>query len=122
MKQTEIIPSILVNSFEEFDKKIRVVESHVKWVQLDIADGNFAPNKTWGDPSQLRDYNTEVLIEVHLMVSEPEKIIDEWLIVRSVTAKGHPMFYLAQNFHPQYPTAPILHVIPPREFSYQILQ
>ena len=84
MKQTEIIPSILVNSFEEFDKKIRVVESHVKWVQLDIADGNFAPNKTWGDPSQLRDYNTEVLIEVHLMVSEPEKIIDEWLIVRSV--------------------------------------
>src|SRR3990167_1901472 len=84
MKQIEIIPSILVNSLEEFDERVRAVEPYVKWVQLDVADGDFAPNKTWGDPSQLRDYNTEVLIEAHLMVSEPEKIIDEWLIVRSV--------------------------------------
>ncbi|OGZ58177.1 MAG: hypothetical protein A2728_01955 [Candidatus Spechtbacteria bacterium RIFCSPHIGHO2_01_FULL_38_11] len=74
----------MVNSLEEFDERVRAVEPYVKWVQLDVADGDFAPNKTWGDPSQLRDYNTEVLIEAHLMVSEPEKIIDEWLIVRSV--------------------------------------
>ena len=49
----EIIPSILVNSFEEFDEKVRAVEPYVKWVQLDVADGDFAPNKTWGDPVAL---------------------------------------------------------------------
>lgn len=84
MKQIEIIPSILVNTFEEFDKKIRAVGPYVKCVQLDVSDGYFAPNKTWGDPARLRDYETKVLIEAHLMVSEPEKVIGEWLAVGRV--------------------------------------
>lgn len=79
----EIIPSILVNSFEEFDEKVRAVEPYVKWVQLDVADGDFAPNKTWGDPVALHDYDAGVLIEAHLMVQEPEKVIDDWITGRS---------------------------------------
>jgi len=79
----EIIPAILVNSFEEFDKKIRAIEPYTKWVQLDVADGDFAPNTTWGDPVALHDYDPGVLMEAHLMVQEPEKIIDDWISGRS---------------------------------------
>lgn len=79
----EIIPSILVNTFKEFDEKIKAVEPYTKWVQLDVADGDFAPNRTWGDPVQLHNYDTGVLMEAHLMVSEPENIINDWLTGRS---------------------------------------
>ena len=79
----EIIPSILVNSFEEFDEKVRAVEPYTKWVQLDVVDGDFAPNKTWGDPVALHDYDVGVLIEAHLMVAEPEMVIEDWITGRS---------------------------------------
>lgn len=82
-KNIEIIPSILVNSFEKFDEKIKAVEPYTKWVQLDVADGDFAPNRTWGDPVQLHNYDAGVLIEAHLMVAAPENIIDDWLTGRS---------------------------------------
>jgi len=75
----EIIPSILVNTFGEFDEKIKEVEPYTKWVQLDVADGDFAPNRTWGDPVQLHNYDAGVLIEAHLMVASPERAIDLWL-------------------------------------------
>lgn len=76
---TEIIPSILVKTFKEFKEKVEAVEPYVKWVQLDVSDGDFAPNKTWGDAVQLHDYDPGVFIEVHLMVAEPERQIDEWI-------------------------------------------
>lgn len=75
----EIIPSILVNTFQEFDKKIKIVEPYTNWVHLDVADGDFAPNKTWGNPVQLHNYDVGVLIEAHLMVNAPESVIDTWL-------------------------------------------
>lgn len=79
----EIIPAILTNSFEDFDKKIRAVEQYVKWVHLDVADGDFAPNQTWGDPVQIHDYEPGVFIEAHLMIEEPEVVIEDWLTGRS---------------------------------------
>ncbi|MDX1535604.1 MAG: ribulose-phosphate 3-epimerase [Candidatus Spechtbacterales bacterium] len=79
----EIIPAILVDSFEEFQKKIRKVEQRVNWVQLDVSDGDFAPAFAWGDPVQIHDYDAGCFIEVHLMVQNPEKIIDDWLTGRS---------------------------------------
>lgn len=79
----EIIPAILINSFEEFDKKVRAVEPYTIWVQLDVADGDFAPSKTWGDPVMLHDYDTSVFIEAHLMVEAPELVIDDWITGRA---------------------------------------
>lgn len=75
----EIIPAILVKTFQEFTQKVDAVEDYVKWVQLDVADGDFAPNVTWGDPVALHDYDPGVFIEVHLMMAKPEKVIDQWL-------------------------------------------
>jgi ribulose-phosphate 3-epimerase len=80
---TEIIPSILVDTFEEFDEKIRTVADYVNWVHLDVSDGDFAPNKTWGDPIEIHDYDAGVFIEAHLMVSKPENVIYDWITGRS---------------------------------------
>jgi ribulose-phosphate 3-epimerase len=43
----EIVPAIIAKSFEELEKKIRLVEPYVNWVQLDVMDGKFAPEKSW---------------------------------------------------------------------------
>ncbi|MEX2145182.1 MAG: hypothetical protein WD712_02285 [Candidatus Spechtbacterales bacterium] len=82
-KNIEIIPAILVNSFEEFTEKVKLVEDYTNRIHLDVADGDFAPSRSWGDPVQVHDFDTSVSIEAHLMVQEPEKVIDDWLTGRS---------------------------------------
>ena len=75
----EIIPAILTKDFKDFKKKVKAVEQYTKWVQLDVSDGDFAPSRTWNDPVALKHYDPGVFIEVHLMVQEPEKVIDQWI-------------------------------------------
>ena len=77
----EIIPTILVKSFKEVKEGIKKVENYVNWVQLDIMDGVFIDNETFNDPKKLRNFKTKVKIEAHLMVQQPEKVIDDWLEV-----------------------------------------
>lgn len=77
----EIIPTILVKTFDEVKEKIRLVENFVDWVQLDIMDGVFVENTTWSNPEDLKNFKTKVKLEAHLMVKNPEKIIDSWLEV-----------------------------------------
>lgn len=87
----EIIPTILVKKFKEVKKRIKQVENLVEWVQLDVADGVFANNRTWPYSTKifkikkklknLKELKTPVKIEAHLMVQEPEDVIDNWLEV-----------------------------------------
>lgn len=81
-KLIEIIPSINVRTFEEVQERVRRVESHVKWCHLDVTDGIFSKYLTWHDPRDLSNLRTFDVIkfEVHLMLSEPEKVIDQWLV------------------------------------------
>jgi ribulose-phosphate 3-epimerase len=79
--KSEIIPTILVKTFDEAKEKIKLVENYVNWVQLDIMDGIFVENITWNNPDDLKNFKTKVKTEAHLMVQEPEKIIDKWLSV-----------------------------------------
>lgn len=76
----EIIPSINVESFEELKRKVALVEHLVSWVHLDISDGTFSKTVTWHNPDDLKLLKTNLNIEVHLMVSEVEKKISDWLI------------------------------------------
>lgn len=76
----EIIPSINVRTFEEVKERIRLVEPHVKWCHLDVTDGVFSKHLTWHDPRDLLNLETSLNVEVHLMISDPEKNIDQWLV------------------------------------------
>lgn len=77
----EVIPAILASDFSEVKEKIKLVEPYVKWVQLDVADGKFVPNTTWNNPDDLKGHAEEfgVSLEAHLMISEPENSIAEWI-------------------------------------------
>ncbi len=75
----EVIPSILVKSSQEFTDKLRLVESFVGRVHVDIADGIFVPNKTIDGVDEVESADSQVLFGVHLMVSKPENHLARWL-------------------------------------------
>lgn len=76
----EVIPSINVSDFSELKKRIKKVEPYVKWAHLDVSDGVFTKYVSWHEPKDLVGFKTKLKLEVHLMVQNPEKEIDKWLI------------------------------------------
>ncbi|EQC50030.1 ribulose-phosphate 3-epimerase [Bacteriovorax sp. BSW11_IV] len=76
---TIISPSILACDFVNIEKEISVIEN-VKdvWVHLDIMDGHFVPNLTFGIPVIKRISEiTKLPLDAHLMVTNPEFHIDQ---------------------------------------------
>ena len=76
----EIIPSINAPTFPEVQERIKQMEPFVSWCHLDVTDGVFSKHLTWHNPADLPLLDTSLNAEVHLMVEEPEKIIDQWLV------------------------------------------
>lgn len=74
----EIIPSILVKTYEDFERMVRRYEPHVDRVHLDIADGVFVSNKTIQGFEELAKIDTKLKFEVHLMVKKPEEVLSKW--------------------------------------------
>lgn len=74
----ELIPSILVESEEEFERRLRLVDGHVKTVHIDILDGTMFPQTSWFDARAVGAIETPVVYELHLMVENPLPIIKEW--------------------------------------------
>lgn len=83
----KIIPAILAKTKEEFEQKVAAARSFATEFQLDIMDGRFVPNATWGDPEEIKKMNLPPY-EVHLMVSNPENEIEKW-----VTAGAKRIFF-----------------------------
>jgi len=70
----EVVPSILSADFAKLANEIAEVEAAgVKAVHLDIMDGHFVPNITFGPPivKKLRKYSS-LVFDTHLMISDPE--------------------------------------------------
>jgi len=67
----ELVPTILTNSTADLEKKLKFLEGKTQWVQIDVVDGYFAPNKTfpleWLDSYQDKQF----LWAIHLMVNHP---------------------------------------------------
>lgn len=75
----EIIPAIIAKNFEDLQDKIKLVEPFVATVQLDVMDGIFVPSTTWNSPSDLEKLETNLVLEVHLMVDSPHRVLNGWL-------------------------------------------
>ncbi len=75
----QIIPAIIAKNFQELNEKIKKIEPYVEWAQLDVMDGKFVNNKTWNSPYNLKDLETNLNLEVHLMIDDPEEVIDDWI-------------------------------------------
>jgi len=75
----QVIPTIIAKDFQELQEKIKKVEGYVKWVQLDVMDGRFVKNSTWNEPADLKNLETNLNLEAHLMIQSPEENIDDWI-------------------------------------------
>ena len=73
-------PSILSADFANLGADVKeAVKAGAKWVHIDVMDGMFVPNISLGLPviKSLRK-ETEALFDVHLMIEEPGRYIDDF--------------------------------------------
>ena len=73
----EIIPSILVENLDDFKERIEICEDFAETVQWDIMDGQFVEQMTFSDLQKMKEVDTVLSIEAHLMVEHPEEILND---------------------------------------------
>ena len=75
-----IAPSILSADFGRLAEEVSAVEAAgADWIHVDVMDGRFVPNITLGPPivKAIRAATT-LPVDVHLMIVEPEKYLDDF--------------------------------------------
>lgn len=74
-----VAPSLLSADFLHLKRDIEMINnSEADWLHLDVMDGVFVPNISFGFPiMNLLKQVTDKPLDVHLMIVQPEKFIDE---------------------------------------------
>ncbi|MFH1856564.1 MAG: ribulose-phosphate 3-epimerase [Candidatus Omnitrophota bacterium] len=79
-KKIKIAPSLLSADFGCLEKDMKEIENIVDMWHIDVMDGHFVPNITIG-PVVVKSLKgkTKLPLDVHLMISKPEKFVDSFI-------------------------------------------
>ncbi len=73
----KVSPSILSADFGRLNDDIKTVEEHADYIHVDVMDGHFVPNLTFGAPV-VRCIKSKLPLDVHLMISNPGDFIEDF--------------------------------------------
>jgi ribulose-phosphate 3-epimerase len=82
MEKLIIAPSVLSADFSKLGSEIAMLnESEAQWIHIDIMDGMFVPNISFGFPVlEAINKKSEKFLDVHLMIEKPDRYLTQFLL------------------------------------------